>query len=65
MLREEIQQYYRDFRVTRDLLELRNIALVADLIIRAARTRRESRGLHYNVDCPERDDAQWQRHTVL
>ena len=65
MLREEIQQYYRDFRVTRDLLELRNIALVADLIIRAARTRRESRGLHYNVDCPDRDDAHWLRHTVL
>jgi L-aspartate oxidase len=65
MLREEIQQYYRDFLVTRDLLELRNIALVADLIIRAARTRRESRGLHYNVDCPERDDAHWLRHTVL
>jgi len=65
MLREEIQQYYRDFRVTRDLLELRNIALVADLIIRAARTRRESRGLHYNVDCPDRDDANWLKHTVL
>ena len=65
MLREEIQQYYRDFRVTRDLLELRNIALVADLIIRAARTRRESRGLHYNVDCPEKDDVHWQKHTVL
>ncbi len=65
MLREEIQQYYRDFRVTRDLLELRNIALVADLIIRAARTRRESRGLHYNIDCPERDDIHWLRHTVV
>jgi L-aspartate oxidase len=65
MLREEIQQYYRDFLVTRDLLELRNIALVADLIIRAARTRRESRGLHYNADCPARDDAHWLRHTIL
>lgn len=65
MLREEIQQYYRDFRVTRDLLELRNIALVADLIIRSARGRRESRGLHYNVDCPRRDDAHWLRHTVV
>jgi len=65
MLREEIQQYYRDFLVTRDLLELRNIALVAELMIRAASSRRESRGLHYNVDCPERDDAHWLRHTVL
>jgi L-aspartate oxidase len=65
MLREEIQQYYRDFRVTRDLLELRNIALVAELIVRAARTRRESRGLHYNVDCPDRDDVHWSKHTVL
>lgn len=65
MLREEIQQYYRDFHVTRDLLELRNLALVAELIIRSARRRRESRGLHYNVDCPERDDARWLRHTIL
>ncbi|HEY2775429.1 MAG TPA: L-aspartate oxidase [Candidatus Binatia bacterium] len=65
MLREEIQQYYRDFFVTRDLLELRNIAQVAELIIRASRTRRESRGLHYNIDCPERDDLHWLRHTVL
>ncbi len=65
MMREEIQQYYRDFLVTRDLLELRNIVLVAELIIRSARTRRESRGLHYNLDCPGRDDARWRRHTVL
>ncbi len=65
MLREEIRQYYWDFKVTGDLLELRNLVLVADLIVRSARRRRESRGLHYNIDCPERDDRDWARHTVL
>jgi L-aspartate oxidase len=65
MLQEEIRQYYWDFLVTRDLLELRNIALVAELIVRCARARRESRGLHFNVDCPERDDEHWLRHTVM
>lgn len=53
MLMEEIAQYYWDFTVTRDLLELRNIALVAQLIVRAARNRRESRGLHYSLDHPD------------
>jgi L-aspartate oxidase len=65
MLREEIREYYWDFKLTGDLLELRNLALAAELIIRCARTRRESRGLHYNVDCPERDDEHWIRHTVI
>ncbi len=65
MLNDEIRQYYWDFKVSRDLLELRNIAMVADLIIRSAKLRRESRGLHYNVDCPNRDDEHWRRHTVL
>jgi len=52
LLKEEIREYYFRHFVTRDLLELRNIADVAELIITSAAFRRESRGLHYNVDYP-------------
>jgi len=65
LLRSEIQEYYSDFKVSADLLELRNLAEVADLVIRCARTRRESRGLHYNLDYPERLPATQARDTVL
>lgn len=64
-IQKEIREYYWDFKVTADLIELRNIATVAELIIRCAMHRKESRGLHYNIGYPYRDDKQWQKNTVV
>jgi L-aspartate oxidase len=64
-LREEIRQYYLDYLVTPDILELRNIADVGELIIRSARLRRESRGLHFTLDYPEKDESGGRQDTVI
>ena len=63
LLRNEIAEYYSNFRVTADLIELRNLHQTAELIVKSARARHESRGLHYNADYPQTDPAA--RDTIL
>ena len=64
LIRGEIREYYWNFKITSDLLELRNLALGAHLTIECARRRTESRGLHYTIDHPHKDPA-FQKDTIL
>jgi L-aspartate oxidase len=64
LVQDEIRNYYWDFRLTGDLVELRNLAQVASLVVESALARRESRGLHYTIDFPQ-PDPRWLRDTDL
>ena len=64
-LQREIREFYWNFKVSVDLLELRNLATVAALIVDSALSRKESRGLHYTLDYPEKNDGQYIRNTQL
>ena len=65
LISREIDEYYRNFIITRDLIELRNIATVGKLIIQCAMMRKESRGLHYNIDYPEKDNEHCRKDTIV
>ncbi|MDP3024158.1 MAG: L-aspartate oxidase [candidate division Zixibacteria bacterium] len=65
ILLKEITEFYHKNPVTYEVIELRNISQVAELVIRSALLRKESRGLHYNQDYPKKDDQNWKKDTVL
>lgn len=61
----EIKEHFYDYLLTPDLVELRNLAVIADLIVQSASMRKESRGLHYILDYPEKNDREFLRDTIL
>ena len=63
LLQNEIQEFYKNFSISRDLIELRNLASVSELIIKSAQQRKESRGLHYTIDFP--DKSKLAKDTIL
>ena len=65
LLEAEVNAYYWDYLLTKDLVELRNLLTVAKLIVKCAMMRKESRGLHATVDYPERDDVNFLHDTVI
>lgn len=64
LVQKEINEYYWNYKITKDLIELRNITTVAKLIVQSCRLRKESRGLHYNMDYPETLDK-FQKDTIV
>src|SRR5262249_1738846 len=64
-LQREIREFYWNFKISVDLLELRNLATVGALIVDSALSRKESRGLHYTLDYPEKNDREYIRNTLI
>jgi L-aspartate oxidase len=62
---KEVEDFYKRTKISAGLLELRNLVAVAQLVVRCARYRKESRGLHYTTDYPERDDVNWKKDTIM
>lgn len=65
VLLRQTRKYYKKTVISKELIELRNLADTASLIIRSALLRKESRGLHYNIDYPEKDNEKWQKPTII